>query len=84
MWLLMDPPLFINKPPIYNRQLQMQNGIFQAPPLLTVSSIRLYVNIKVHCIRNTHFRPICFSVPNFNFKYIFKKFEELHDNRHNF
>ena len=23
-----------------------------------------------HCGRNTHFRRICFSVPNFNFKYI--------------
>ena len=26
-----------------------------------------------HCRRNTHFRQICFSVPYFNFKYIYKK-----------
>ena len=33
-----------------------------------------------HCGRNTHFRQICFSVPNFNFKYVYIKFEELRDN----
>ena len=33
----------------FNKQLQMQDGIFQALPLLTVSSIpRLYVDINVH------------------------------------
>ena len=27
--------------------------------------------IPVHCGRNTHFRQICFAVPNFNFIYIY-------------
>ena len=37
-----------------------------------------------HCGRNTHFRRICLTVPNFNFKYIYIKFEELRDNWRNF
>ena len=28
--------------------------------------------VESHCGRNTHLRQICFSVPNFNFKYIYK------------
>ena len=41
-------------------------------------------SLMSYCGRNTHFRRICFSLSNFNFKYIDMKFEELRDNRHNF
>ena len=33
-----------------------------------------------HYGRNTHFRQKCASVPNFNFKYVYIKFEKLRDN----
>ena len=41
-------------------------------------------HLITHYGRNTHFRRICSSVPNFNFKYVYMKFEKLRDNRHIF
>ena len=34
-----------------------------------------------HYGRNTHFRRICSSDHNFNFNYVYMKFEELRDNQ---
>ena len=43
----------------------------------------LTVNHKIMCspLWKKHFRQIHYGVPNFNFKYIYKKFKELRDNR---
>ena len=37
-----------------------------------------------HCGRNSHFKQIYFDVPNFNFKYVYMKFEYLLPNPRNF
>ena len=36
-----------------------------------------WVFLPNHCGRDTHFRRICFSVPNFNFKYEYINFKKL-------
>ena len=43
--------------------------------------LKEFTTLVDHYGRNTHFRRICSSVPNFNFKYEYMKFEKLRDSR---
>ena len=54
------------------------------PKATFTPSIQPNLGLPSHYGRNTYFRRLCSSVPNFNFKYEHMKFEKLHDSRHIF
>ena len=85
MQICFPVPNFNFKYYIWNLKNYVTTGIIFEEIMQKLASRENYASEEIKCtIFLLFFRRTCFSLPNFNFKYAYMKFEELCDNGHKF